>query len=371
MYLFIQLQNNSGTSDNFTSEVPDQFLLDNNRTMQSVGWNPQSLIENRCVTAGLPSSPLRTSFNPAGGIFNFALPTPVDHTSYESQLMQRLQALSGYTSPTLYPYPLQQTMSFLPPSLYGPSFLNNNYPLQLPPQKNVNSVQGTSFRNSYAGSTVTDPAIPANRNSEPRQLPSTPQYQASPVFQFSIPTQQENSNLNNDINLSGQYHPTLHNPASHQNVPSASQNLPFVNLQYQKSQPSTNPSHSQTPLKKNSNSNQNQSVSNLKILQRDQREKSPNVRSSKEKEVTHFIKPLPQMGTLTTTDSDGRLRVIVPVPSDGVEASEDLLANLKLGNTLRPSNGPAITRSTSERVPNRSELMSQVQRTVWARHTTK
>ncbi|XP_014287857.1 carboxyl-terminal PDZ ligand of neuronal nitric oxide synthase protein isoform X3 [Halyomorpha halys] len=36
-----------------------------------------------------------------------------------------------------------------------------------------------------------------------------------------------------------------------------------------------------------------------------------------------------------------------------------------------PSNGPFIQRSTSEKVPNRSELMSQVQRTAWARHTTK
>lgn len=35
------------------------------------------------------------------------------------------------------------------------------------------------------------------------------------------------------------------------------------------------------------------------------------------------------------------------------------------------SNGPYITRSTSEKVPNRSELMMQVQRTAWARHTTK
>jgi len=30
-----------------------------------------------------------------------------------------------------------------------------------------------------------------------------------------------------------------------------------------------------------------------------------------------------------------------------------------------------ITRSTSEKVPNRSQMMSQVQRTTWARHTTK
>lgn len=39
-------------------------------------------------------------------------------------------------------------------------------------------------------------------------------------------------------------------------------------------------------------------------------------------------------------------------------------------NTTVVGNGP-ITRSTSEKVPNKSNLMSHVQRTTWARHTTK
>ena len=40
------------------------------------------------------------------------------------------------------------------------------------------------------------------------------------------------------------------------------------------------------------------------------------------------------------------------------------------GATLR-RNGPFITRSTSEKVPHRNEILAQVQRTAWARHTTK
>lgn len=81
------------------------------------------------------------------------------------------------------------------------------------------------------------------------------------------------------------------------------------------------------------------------------------------------------MGTLTTTDPDGRVRVIVPVPNC-TEDTGNMMANLRLSDSLRVSddrtlNGPPITRSTSEKVPNRSELMSQVQRTMWARHTTK
>lgn len=100
------------------------------------------------------------------------------------------------------------------------------------------------------------------------------------------------------------------------------------------------------------------------IVQPETEERTSN-RSSSDSE-THFIKPLAQVGTLTTTDYDGRVRVIVPVPS-GAEDAGELLRALRMNDDYpRP-----IQRSTSEKVPNRSELMSQVQRTQWARHTTK
>lgn len=99
-------------------------------------------------------------------------------------------------------------------------------------------------------------------------------------------------------------------------------------------------------------------------------QQSPQVSPQGERKEPHYIKPLSQMGTLTTTDIDGRLRVIVPVPANADDAGS-LLASLRLGEDIRPANIPTITRSTSEKVPNRSELMSQVQRTAWARHTTK
>ena len=52
----------------------------------------------------------------------------------------------------------------------------------------------------------------------------------------------------------------------------------------------------------------------------------------------------------------------IRIGSDGEERSS--------GGTLR-RNGPFITRSTSEKVPHRNEILAQVQRTAWARHTTK
>nr|XP_018901365.1 PREDICTED: carboxyl-terminal PDZ ligand of neuronal nitric oxide synthase protein isoform X1 [Bemisia tabaci] len=135
-----------------------------------------------------------------------------------------------------------------------------------------------------------------------------------------------------------------------------------------------------------------------------------------DEEPAELIKPLSQSGTLTTTDNDGRVRVIVavsddeskpePIPKPAVSKLDppstvnkrngkqpatptkkqqgllaSAMASLRVSGREPESansrkrtnvpNGPFITRSTSEKVPNRSELMSQVQRTMWARHTTK
>lgn len=136
--------------------------------------------------------------------------------------------------------------------------------------------------------------------------------------------------------------------------------------------------------------------------------------STPQDEESLFIRPLSQVGTLTTTDHEGRTRVIVPVPMDDDTAprlnappgpkgtsprkqQQQLAAALNSMSSLRvsdeassqgaaqgaaqgvgpptrrlgPGGPPYITRSTSEKVPNRSELMTQVTRAAWARHTTK
>ena len=101
------------------------------------------------------------------------------------------------------------------------------------------------------------------------------------------------------------------------------------------------------------------------------------VASHQELPEDQFIRPLSQ-GDLPTDDEKrsllepvspgGRRRV---GPGDRLSGA---MATLSVGDdpNKRPhQNGPFIQRSTSEKVPNRSELMSQVQRTAWARHTTK
>lgn len=244
--------------------------------------NQQNLIENRAVTSCLPSSPLRTNFNPAGNVFNFPYQQSVESSL---ELMQRLQSLGGF-NPQMYNY---QTLPFMQQNLYNQQpLLNNNYSTLQPVPKKLPQSPLT-VRHSFAD----------GRNSEPRQL--------------STPT--------------SQYH-------SHQNL-SQFQSPPQAQI---------------APTQ------------HLQVQQNVQRAASP---KPQESEAT-FIKPLSQMGTLTTTDSEGRVRVIVPVPSNSGEDAGNLMASLRISDDSRP-----ITRSTSEKVPNRSELMSQVQRTTWARHTTK
>lgn len=157
-----------------------------------------------------------------------------------------------------------------------------------------------------------------------------------------------------------------------------------------------------------------------------------------------LIRPISQVGTLTTMDAAGKLKVIVPVKATATNSgniSPSILTNdhhhgtfqltpvlkrpekkvtlssaspscsssqtsslrsdsnrsnpnmvtLKITDEEGHSHSPKraggggggigsqplsatpsfITRSTSEKVPNRSQMMQQVQRTAWARHTTK
>jgi len=131
----------------------------------------------------------------------------------------------------------------------------------------------------------------------------------------------------------------------------------------------------------------------------------PDTQGSGEEEPTQFIRPLSHSGSDSggRTEDMPRLDPPPPGPNKRQQQSQDsavaqtssLAASKKEQNqlaaalssmvSLRVSGGedsankrgglangpPFITRSTSEKVPNRSELMSQVQRTAWARHTTK
>lgn len=78
-------------------------------------------------------------------------------------------------------------------------------------------------------------------------------------------------------------------------------------------------------------------------------------------------------------DLTPRPTVLSPPPPGKQQKSLLKVSGSSSGGTSKPGakknitvvgNGP-ITRSTSEKVPNKSNLMSQVHRTTWARHTTK
>lgn len=338
-----QQQQNQGYADLYG----DHTELDHNSVLQVLGLNSQGLIENRSVTSCLPpsSSPIRTTFNPTGNVFNFSYPTAqpqpsIDPTSFEAQLIQRLQALTGYSPPHLQ-YNYNQALppsTYLQANLYNPPppLVNNNYTLQPPPQKKL-PPSPLAVRHSYSGSPVLDKRISPARTIELNNVQSTQNYpKNSPTFQHN--------NQNRNFQQQAQNY-----TQQTQNFNQNRQNVNHLQIQQQ-----NNSNNHRQPSPKSSPKSSSSSP-----LQQHDRNKEP-----------QFIKPLSQMGTLTTTDIDGRLRVIVPVPANADDASS-LFASLKLGEDIRPANIPSITRSTSEKVPNRSELMSQVQRTAWARHTTK
>lgn len=317
---------------------------------QHLSLNPQGLIENRAVTSCLPSSPLRTTFNPAGSVFNFPYsgaaavpPPPAPLDPFDPQLLQRLQNMTGGYSPAYNYNNYQSIPAYLPPSgLYNQAaLLNNSYTLQQTPQKKLPPPSPLAMRHSFTGggnSPATERRLSPGRNSEPRQL-------QQPNVQQLFQSQQNLSQTNQQ-------------PYNN--------NIGVVNT--------TNTTQQQQAHINNNNTNQQQ---HLQVVQHPQRQtSSPRPMHGSPHQEGQFIKPLSQMGTLTTTDTDGRVRVIVPIPPSGSGNSnqddgEIFSPNMRLNDDRRTLNGPAITRSTSEKVPNRSELMSQVQRTMWARHTTK
>ncbi|XP_050312335.1 carboxyl-terminal PDZ ligand of neuronal nitric oxide synthase protein isoform X2 [Anthonomus grandis grandis] len=214
-------------------------------------------------------SPLKTTFNPGGGSM-FNLPYAPVEASFESQLLQRIQAMGSYPQLPFAAYPQ-----------YG-GYYNPCYP-----------VPYATLPRNY--SSPMDDRV-NNRHSEPRHIPSM-----------------------------------------------------YCNVEKEEYQ--------KVPPKKENHAREEYAKYAQEYSQKQRSEES------------QFIKPLSQVGTLTTTDSEGRVRVIVPAPPSGEE--QDTLSNLRISEELRLMNGPGISRSASERVPNRSELMSQVQRSMWARHTTK
>ncbi|XP_074027997.1 capon-like protein isoform X2 [Leptinotarsa decemlineata] len=322
-------QSHQAVGENYLSDISEPVYTNNTSASQSYGMHSQGLIENRGASSCLPPSPLRSTFNPGGSMFNFTYP---EITSFESQLLQRLQASSGYP-PSPYQYLYSQSLPFLSPNVYNQPLLNNNYTLQPPPQKKI-PPSPLLMRNSFCGSTEAEKRLSTSRNSEPRQLSNFNAFQHSPPVQYNA-NQNEASAQNQSQHIQYQLQDRMNSDSKIQNYGQQTHQRLQVQRQTKESSPLSHPP------------------------------------SKNEQKGTNFIKPLAQVGTLTTTDSEGRVRVIVPVPSDSTEDVSDIFTNLRLADTLKPMNGPGITRTTSEKVPNRSELMSQVQRTNWARHTTK
>jgi carboxyl-terminal PDZ ligand of neuronal nitric oxide synthase protein len=240
-----------------------------------------------------------------------------------------------------------------------------------------------------------------------------------------LKTQQELYQINQELlnrlqNLNFGYPSNNNNNGSSSNM-FANQNSPFGSNT--SSNNTNNNNHSNNSLNNNSNNNNmlnspssmgNLTPSPMGTLNRSQYSISPlddaSIGLSMDKSLDSlydsslFIKPLSQVSTLTTLDAEGKVKVIVPMSNAmGDSLSPESPKNRRqqattpimrradkkvslpghvtlrvtdeCGNVTNSRRLPAtpafITRTTSEKVPNRSQMMSQVQRTQWARHTTK
>lgn len=164
---------------------------------------------------------------------------------------------------------------------------------------------------------------------------------------------------------SAAYQPHLYAPPAHQQQPSTSPTL--INCR-----PSPQPSFSASPVAGRSTSGVDCcGTTNDGIIKplSDDRQVTVVVddRTACEPSPPSPHHPEPPEPTVLSPPPPGRLqKSLLKVSSSSGGAGR--AAGKKTATVV--GNGP-ITRSTSEKVPNKSNLMSQVQRTTWARHTTK
>ncbi|XP_068619632.1 carboxyl-terminal PDZ ligand of neuronal nitric oxide synthase protein [Battus philenor] len=119
-----------------------------------------------------------------------------------------------------------------------------------------------------------------------------------------------------------------------------------------------------------------QSQNSLYSNSQDSSSKDSSSPDSSSEDGQPYIMPLSHNATLKATGEDGRVRLIVPVsPSESSSGVSEKKPTPTTSNLLQvpgeagPSSAP-ITRSTSEKVPNKSEMMAAL-RAQWTRHTTK
>lgn len=163
-------------------------------------------------------------------------------------------------------------------------------------------------------------------------------------------------------------------------------------------------SYSSSPMLDNNNSSLCLNVSVEKNLDR----RSPNGKNDDGN--GQFIRPIsitPHGNSTSMIDSDGKLKITLPMSASASETRLNTMPSSTSSTSFASNSGTIrksdkrvtlpdfpvlkitdecgnitnarklsatpsfITRSTSEKVANRSQLMSEVQRTAWARHTTK
>ncbi|XP_050514739.1 dystrophin-like protein 1 isoform X2 [Diabrotica virgifera virgifera] len=327
-----QHQSHQGHNDS-----PDMYEYADSPVANPLGFNTSGSVDNRPATSYPPTSPLRTSFNPGGNLFNFSYPPTMDAAAFENQLIQKLQALSNFQPSSPFQYPYSQSMPFLLQSLYSSPLMNNTYSLQNP-HKNMPLFMGKP--------------LGAGRHSEPRQLnptyfnpnqspPSKKEDYHNP--QYGTLRQQNYSAQNSQTNNETYQQKDPDSPLYQKIIPKKEQEeTKQVRLQHNQRESSPNPIY-QTIIPKKDLSN----GKHIKIQQNEslKREASPRPQEG-DRSCGQFIRPHSQVGTLTTTDADGRLRVVVPVLSGSKEDLSESFSKLRTDDKYK---GSSLSRTYSDR----------------------
>lgn len=111
----------------------------------------------------------------------------------------------------------------------------------------------------------------------------------------------------------------------------------------------------------NADRNVTHSLADVKIKQE---------RTNPQDDIPPIILDPPPQGK-RSDNSTAKKAIPSSVAQGSAQDSRSNVSNTKNLATILRSTGPPPSRTTSARLPSRSELMSEVQRTTWARHTTK
>jgi len=94
-------------------------------------------------------------------------------------------------------------------------------------------------------------------------------------------------------------------------------------------------------------------------------------RSNPQDDIPPIVLDPPPQGRRTDNKALKKTSPVSSATNQGMPDNKSSMQNSRNLATILRTSGPPPSRTTSARLPSRNDLMSEMQRTTWARHTTK